>query len=750
MTVLAWKPFWKRLPIWHFKEEMHRVSSLVSEFFADWAVRNGIKFALAGTISLFFALWMRLDKPSWAVTTAFVLSTPKFVGAIAEKTVFRIFGAALGAVTGYVITGSLEQNPILFLLAVGGFVSFTTTMYGGKCAPYFFRQWGYTATIVAAQGMLEPSFSWKVGLARFEEILLGIIIATAVTTVVWPRYARVEFACESHATLRKLRRLLAERMQGFLTNQLRHPPEMLNQIGAGLAKLRKLIRLGSFESRAFRARRDKVDAIVSELGTLSNAISNFGQSLPSESILRPYMEEAANALHEALLEGLDTLASPRVSDTERKKAVARVKCCLEAYMQTIERVRLDGAGEDLSIEESLEHAGYSFAVHEIYDSMEHLEVLFSEMDSSQIESFPTIQLEPLNLPSREWIHSGLKGGIAVILGLIILNWFQPPGGDMVVVGAYLFSAFTLESSDRKGDLGVFTTFLWMALTSLGFFFFLLLITPALSSYLVMNVVLAGALFIVGYFTEIGKFGSFQSLFCLLLIVNLVGINAQEPVPFQSIVGAVVGLFLSSLISALIRRLIWPVLPQLKLREQLHELFAFLQEITSGNPKKTSILRRAHFVLSIAEAYALAQVLRGNILSEKNTECLRSYLAHLSKEGAYLLAFPWSALSPLSKTLQEEMNATLELLRKQVAERIAWEQSLGTGNLSANHPPLSPAFLEWASETRHKIRAEKLPVPATVAAIGLLHYGYEIAKASDASVLENSRLPFPTFFLDRCL
>ncbi len=99
--------------------------------FSNHGIRNGIKVAVSCLLALFLALYFRLESPTWAVTTAFVLQVPKYVGAIAEKTLLRILGALAGAFIGYLITGSLEQNPVLFLGAMGLLLTFTTSMFGG-------------------------------------------------------------------------------------------------------------------------------------------------------------------------------------------------------------------------------------------------------------------------------------------------------------------------------------------------------------------------------------------------------------------------------------------------------------------------------------------------------------------------------------------------------------------------------------------------------------------------------------------
>ncbi len=90
------------------------VQRSLSAVFRDPAFRYGLKFGLAGVIAVFIALFIQLEEPTWALFTVFVLMIAQYVGAIAEKSVFRIIGTIIGAIFGYVLTASLEQQPILF------------------------------------------------------------------------------------------------------------------------------------------------------------------------------------------------------------------------------------------------------------------------------------------------------------------------------------------------------------------------------------------------------------------------------------------------------------------------------------------------------------------------------------------------------------------------------------------------------------------------------------------------------------
>ena len=94
---------------------MSRAIEAVRKFLAAGDIRYGIKFGLAGMLAVFLSLVVRLQEPTWALFTVYVLMIAQYVGAIAEKSIFRIIGTTVGGVLGYLVTASLEQTPMIFL-----------------------------------------------------------------------------------------------------------------------------------------------------------------------------------------------------------------------------------------------------------------------------------------------------------------------------------------------------------------------------------------------------------------------------------------------------------------------------------------------------------------------------------------------------------------------------------------------------------------------------------------------------------
>lgn len=257
------------------------------QIFESLAVRHGIKFGLAGVLSVFVALCLRLPDPTWALTTAFVIMLAQFVGAVAQKSIMRLVGTAIGGVLGYLLTARLEQQPLLYLFLVGAIVGLGTALFGYTKYPYAFLLCALTTMVVASNGMADPAFSWKPALARIEEVSVGVVVSVLVTSLVWPRYARKEFLEKMRLALSQLREALSTR-SALLFGEKTAADIDLNQrtFATVIAGMQNLLRFGALESQYFRARLPTFTEIIFCLSRISAAIETLEQTLPTGAPLR--------------------------------------------------------------------------------------------------------------------------------------------------------------------------------------------------------------------------------------------------------------------------------------------------------------------------------------------------------------------------------------------------------------------------------------------------------------------------------
>jgi uncharacterized membrane protein YccC len=75
---------------------------------------------------------------------------------------------------------------------------------------------------------------------------------------------------------------------------------------------------------------------------------------------------------------------------------------------------------------------------------------------------------------------------------------------------------------------------------------------------------------------------------LITMSAFVGLNPQQPVPSQTIIDTFLGIIIGMGIATVVGRLIWPVLPQRVLRDNLLALFSQTKALLSGDPHREKI------------------------------------------------------------------------------------------------------------------------------------------------------------------
>jgi len=177
------------------------------------------------------------------------------------------------------------------------------------------------------------------------------------------------------------------------------------------------------------------------------------------------------------------------------------------------------------------------------------------------------------------------------------------------VAALLFSVLqrTFLRAGGTGDLRAFQRlfFTWLILSLYAAL--LIVITPFLASYLVMNLTLFVALFVFGFLTARTPGFSFWGIVTILSTSVFVGLNAQVPVESSTIIDSVLGLITGITIATVIGRLIWPLLPQRLLRDDLVDFFVQLKALS--NPKLPMKKIQTRLALLPIEALQAAKGIR---------------------------------------------------------------------------------------------------------------------------------------------
>ncbi|GAB1583481.1 FUSC family protein [Phyllobacterium phragmitis] len=151
----------------------------------DWLF--SCKAFAAAMLALYIALALGLPRPYWAMSAVYIVSNP-LAGATSSRGFYRALGTALGAGAGVLLVPLLVDAPELLSLVVAlwtGTLLFIS-MLDRTARSYVFMLAGYTLPLVALPTVGAPETVFDVGLARAEEIIIGITCASIVSSVVFP------------------------------------------------------------------------------------------------------------------------------------------------------------------------------------------------------------------------------------------------------------------------------------------------------------------------------------------------------------------------------------------------------------------------------------------------------------------------------------------------------------------------------------------------------------------------------------
>lgn len=673
--------------------------------FSDPAFRYGIKFGIAGVLAVFLALLIRLEEPTWALFTVFVLMIAQYVGAIAEKSIFRIIGTTIGAILGYVLTASLQQQPLLFLPLVGLIVAFCTAMFGQARYPYAFFLCGMTLVVVASNGLSDPDSSWKYALWRIEEVSLGILVAILVQSLLWPRFAQKEFVGNMHSAFADLRDCFSTSSQlifepGKDEEAARHAQDFPARISA----LRNLLDFGARESQYFRNRLPTYFELTTCLARIASAIATFSRTLPKSSFYYVTLKTETESLHLALQSSLDDLAQLSSTKESRKKCREDIEVATQRLEDKLMAIRQNRELFELSPEVTIGFGLHLLALDDIQVQIKRAHEL---IDSLPVEGeFPKKEPEPFAspVPPPFWIKSGIKAGIAVVAALVLDNWLNVPGGGIFVLGAWVFTALNATSPGGRGDWRTFHYVVFSTLIMIAVSLALLAIRPMLSSYGVMNTIIFTWLFTWGYLSYTTRGVTIPMQMGMLMIVGILGLNGQKAVPFSAIVDFFFGMTFALVLAAVIQRLLWPSLPQWELRNRFLEYLRTCRAMIEHGPASLALWQKTRIALIPGEAEIRIGHLTAPICPEGEQDQLRAYLATLRRVGAQLVL----AVGRVSPLLPPEKQAAGDSRVAELEGEIKKHLAAHEEGMKAAQPPdidhtklveMLSSWREWVRELR---------------------------------------------------
>ena len=620
------------------------------------AAALGLQMALAGMIAFFFAQVLRLQYPSWSVFTVIVLLIARYVGAVEEKAFLRLIGTILGGVLGYLATGAWQQSPVLYLATTFIIVTMSVAFFGQSRAPYAFFLTGLTFIVIASNSMDHPDASWSYALARIEEVLLGIVVSMVVQTTVFPIYANRDFRRVLGTALDELSaatpRAAAQFNDGHsgLAAALRDFPRLASE-------MRTLLRFGARESASFRREIGRHGQTVDLFARAASLLRSVEPLRPAPEPYRSRLAPDVDRAGALLSGGWEELRAEGKLTTETKAELEEIAQRIGAG---IVELRDDPKVQQLEAAEMVDVSGLLLALQESRQTLLDLDILW-QAGECKAPREEHLALAPPR-PDGFWLRHGIRAGLATVTALVIENWLSPPGGPFMVLCAFNFTALNALSPEGSGDRGTFDYLVLFTIIMAGGTVALLAGTPLMASYAVFNVFIATWLFLFGYWAYDRNGVTVPLQVSFLVLVSIIGLNAQEPVSFQKITGTFFGLVNGLLIASVYQRLLWPVLPQRQLQRSITGYLRTVADCLPGGFARLPVWQRTKLALTPSQGRVYLKAMAGPTCPADERHRLEEYLLTLQQLVGEISLSVGRLLPACPPALAGEITPSVEALR----------------------------------------------------------------------------------------
>jgi len=494
-----------------------------------------IKLFTAAMIA--FAISVRIGLPQnyWPVVTYCVLTNPLTAG-IRSKVVYRFTGTLCAGIVSLVIAGLFGSAPMLMVVGAGlcGAIAFTVAYLDRTPRAYGFQLFGLTLMIVLVGGIDHPETMFDTAVARLSEISLGIICATMVDSIVFPRSLGPIVRGRLRAWLPHMERWTGDALGGRAGEE-RAARDRL-QVIADMTSLSTMAGQLRYDPMVSRRERQLVFAIQRRMLRLVPLISAIGARLTDMDVaereeLAPRLEEA---WQQARADG--TAAGPEAdSGLALPGAVA-----LSPWRRLVRESGAELIDEALRLWRELRRLDLA---------LERNSPIGPDLEQRLANDAP--------FPLRPDLHLALRVGAGILLAYsalcalwLLTGWAQSPGAVLIGIVALAFFGGAEQADRAIADYAKFSA--------------LSILLGAILNYWMLPLAhdFAGFVIVMGLFMlPLAVWAATNALAVLLLATVLSTINLQgtySPHDFGTFLDASVasltGIFIAFVSLTLMRRL----------------------------------------------------------------------------------------------------------------------------------------------------------------------------------------------------
>ncbi|MBV8588218.1 MAG: FUSC family protein, partial [Verrucomicrobia bacterium] len=633
-----------------------------ADVIADNKVRAGIKLCCASCLALFLALVLRLDKPQWALFTVIVLSLGQYVGAIAPRAVARVIGTILGGFVGIWLLGNYQQTTTVFLPLYFLIIAVWMYLYSGTIFPYAFFLATNAFTAVCGYGLSAPQSAWTVGRDRMLETLIGAIAMTITSNLVFPRYARAEFRQAMAKTVAGARDMLAQHARRILTGE-QHSEAEQRRIGLQFRRQNQqvaaLLAVGAKESAHLRARLPSYRRAVVSLNRILQSSFDLFETQPAQPHHVQQLGEELTAVYGMLGQNLEEVA--RVARNERgvPNSSEDLQSALEVFERRLAELRAQHATQYDDLDEVLQLGSHYRILHLLAEEIAALRAITSDLPvpggafsfEKQKTSF---RIDPVR------VRAALRPAVGSTLAIFLVDWLQPPGGQVAPLLVYVLLSITGPGGHGQGDRGALQGTVKVATVGLIYPLLMFLFTPLLSNYVIMNIFLCVLFMIFAYWVTGQPGQTVASTAAIVFMTGPVGLNPQVAVTSASIISSYLALAVPILFSGVVSRVFLPTLPESELRRLWTEFFRISARLVHEPPGEANEAEIHQVNFLPLESLKWVQGMRSRVCSSEEveklmcfSETMRALALHVTDRARqHLQTWPSEVRELLEPSVQE--------------------------------------------------------------------------------------------------
>lgn len=182
------------------------------------ALLYSAKSFAAAMLAYFIALFIGLERPSWAIITVYIVSQTS-VGASLSRCLYRLAGTVAGAAATVLIIPAFVNMPVVCSMLLTVWITFCLYLSLLERTPraYAYVLAGYTASLIGFPAVSSPEAIFSIAIIRVQEIIIGILCAGIIHRYVLPIPIASVFHAKLSQTLDTVRLQIADCLTGTTT-----------------------------------------------------------------------------------------------------------------------------------------------------------------------------------------------------------------------------------------------------------------------------------------------------------------------------------------------------------------------------------------------------------------------------------------------------------------------------------------------------------------------------------------------------